>query len=173
MRFKILTLLSLTLLLFSSCKKNTNSAGNDSNLVHNEQEISEKDIKNLDFIEYALDQKVQIIIQDWTEYFQIQDVINNIKKGDLSFFNDNKKAINLLINALKTNIPEGIKSESIEARLLVVEIKLLKLESLANLTTTSKEKLLSTIEEFFISYSNLTLQMNKKIEFDSRLIEKP
>jgi hypothetical protein len=172
MRFKILTLLSL-LLLFSGCKKNVKNKDAESIEQNNSQGISEKDIEDLDYIEYALDKKTDTIIQDWSEYIQIHDLVNNVKVGDLSFFNDNEKAIKLLLKELKTKIPEAIKSASIEARLLVVETKLYKLESLSNLSTTSKEELLGTIKEFLVAFSNLNLQMNKKVEFDTRVIERP
>ncbi|WP_298531555.1 hypothetical protein [uncultured Algibacter sp.] len=172
MRFKILTLLSL-ILLFSSCKKNAENNKVAPLKEGNAQGISERNIMDLDYIEYALDQKVDTIVQDWDEYTQIQDVIDEVKTTDLSFFNDNEKAIKLLLKDLKVNIPEPLKAASIEARLLVVETKLYKLESLSNLSSTSKEELLSTIEEFLVAFSNLNLQMNKKIEFDTRVIEKP
>jgi len=172
MRFKILTILSL-ILLFSGCKKKLENEEAELIEQNNTQGVSEKDIEDLDYIDYALDQKTDAIIQDWTEYLQIQDVVNNVKIGDLSFFNDNEKAIKLLLKELKANIPEALKATSIEARLLVVETKLYKLESLSNLSTTGKEELLATIEEFLVAFSNLNLQMNKKVEFDTRIIERP
>lgn len=172
MRFKILILLTL-IFFYSGCKKNTENENTKSIEQNNTLGISEKDIENLDYIDYALDKKADTIIQDWTEYLQIQDVTNSVKTGDLSFFNDNTKAIKLLLVALKRNIPEAVKATSIEARLLVVETKLYKLESLSNLSSTGKEELLATIKEFLVAFSNLKLQINKKVEFDSRIIERP
>ena len=104
MRFKILTLLIL-LLLFFGCQKNEKNKEAETIKQNNTQGISEKDIKDLDYIEYALDQKTDTIIQDWSEYIQIHDLVNNVKVGDLSFFNDNEKAIKLLLKELKTKIP--------------------------------------------------------------------
>ncbi|MDA9775017.1 hypothetical protein N9B67_01725, partial [Algibacter sp.] len=85
----------------------------------------------------------------------------------------NEKAIKLLLKDLKQNVPEALNSSSIVARILVLETKLLILESLANLSTTAKEELLETIKEFFVSFYTLSFQMNKKVEFDNRSIEKP
>lgn len=172
MRIKILTLLSV-ILLFSGCKKSAENASNESTNQDSNYGVTQKEIEGLNYIEYTLDEKVNDIIQGWTEYLQIQDVIDSIKKGDLSFFNDNEKAIKMLLKELKKNIPETLEASSIEARLLVVETKLYKLESLSNLSTTSKEELLSTIKEFLVAFSNLNLQMNKKIDFDTRIIERP
>ena len=54
-----------------------------------------------------------------------------------------------------------------------METKFLKLESLVNLSTTSKTELIANIQDFLIAFSNLNLQMNKKIENDNIIIERP
>ena len=90
MRFKITTILSV-ILLFSGCKKNEASSTTERIEQDNNKGISEKDIEAFNYMEYALDEKVNEVIQDWTAYLQIQDVITAIKTGDLSFFNDNEK----------------------------------------------------------------------------------
>ncbi|WP_136482099.1 hypothetical protein [Cognatitamlana onchidii] len=161
------------LFLITACKKeqeNNVSSQIEQNIHH---EVSRNDIEALDYTEYIIDSKADKLIQDWSEYIQIQEVISSVKTGDLSFFNDNKKAIKQLLKELKSNIPEALKTASIEARILVFETKLYQLESLSNLSTTSKEELLSTIKEFLVAFSNLSLQINKKIEFDTQVIEKP
>ncbi len=172
MPIKTLVILSF-LVLFSACKKTQDGPTEDQIEQNKSQEITEQDIAKLKYIEYALDSKTEDIIQDWAEYIQIEEVVNNIKKGDLIFFNDNDKAILLLLKELKQNVPESLNSSSIAARILVLETKVLKLESLANLPTTTKEELLETIKEFFVSFYTLSFQMNKKVEFDNRSIEKP
>ena len=172
MRFKSLVILSF-LFLFSACKKTQEDAVKDEIEQNKSQEITEQDVSKLKYIEYALDSSTDETIQDWVEYGQIEEVVDNIKQGDLSFFNDNKKAIQLLLKDQKETLPEALNSESIIARILVLETKILKLESLANLSTTTKEELLETIKEFFVSFYTLSFQMNKKIEFDNRSIEKP
>ncbi|WP_194767254.1 hypothetical protein [Tamlana sp. I1] len=172
MRIKILMLLGL-IIVFSSCKNEKEEQTTEKIEVNNSHAVSQQDIEKLDYIEYAIDDKVANQIKDWTEYHQLQTVINSTKKGDLSYFNDNEKAIKTAFKELKSKIPSAVKSPSISARILVVETKLYKLESLANLATTSKEELLATIKELLVAFSNLNLQMNKKVEFDSINIEKP
>ena len=172
MRIKTLVILSF-LVLFFACKKPQDGSSEDQIEQNKNQEITEQDISKLKYIEYALDSKTEEVIQDWAEYTQIEEVVDNIKKGDLTFFNDNEKAIKLVLKELKQNVPEPLNSSSIVARLLVLETKILKLESLANLSTTTKEELLETIKEFFVSFYTLSFQMNKKVEFDNRSIEKP
>lgn len=172
MRIKTLIVLSFLILIFA-CKKTQEAIPEDQIEQNKNSEITEQDISKLKYIEYILDSKTENVVQDWAEYLQLENVILDIKKGDISFFKDNKKVIQLLLVELKQNIPNALNSESVLSRILVLETKLLKLESLSNLTTTSKEELLENIKEFLISFSNLTFQMNKKVEFDNRSIEKP
>ncbi|MCF7559367.1 hypothetical protein L3X39_01860 [Sabulilitoribacter multivorans] len=171
MVIKTLNILCLLLILISC--KNNQEAGPDDNVEKQSQEITELDISKLKYIDYALDAKTEDTIKDWQAYYQLQDVIINIKKGDLSFFNNNEEEVKILLSKLRENIPQQISSPSVLARILVLETKILKLESLSNLATTSKEELLITIKEFLVACSNINFQMNKKIEFDGRDIEKP
>lgn len=172
MRIKSLIILSF-LVLFSACKKTQEVTTETQTEQDKSKEITEQDITKLRYVEYILDSKTEDIVKDWAEYLQLEGVFNNLKKGDLVFFIDNTKAIQLLLRDLKQNIPRPLNSESILSRILVLETKTYKLESLANLSTTSKKELLENIKEFFVSFSNLNFQMNKKTEFDSRDIEKP
>jgi len=172
MRLKILVLL-IFLIMFTACKKGNEDVTENQIEQNKSKEITEKDISKLKYLEYILDPKTESIVRDWAEYIQLDEVVANVKKGDLVYFINNRKVIQLFLKELKQNIPKALNSESILSRVLVLETKLLKLESLSNLTTTSKKELIDTIKEFLVSFSNLSFQMNKKIEFDSRSIEKP
>ncbi len=170
MTIRLLAVLSVLTILFS-CKKTQ-----ENNLDENEnvsQDISEKDLSNLDFIEFTLDPKTENTIKDLGEYFQLQDVVNEVKKGDLSFFSDNDEEIDELFKLLIENIPDDVNSSATLARIVALETKFYKLKSFSNLTKTDKQEVSDIIKEFLESFSNLNFQMNKKIEKDSRIIEKP
>jgi hypothetical protein len=172
MRLKTLIILS-GLMLCLACKKEVETSANVAIEEATSQLVTGQDISKLKYIEYTLDSKTAETIKDWAEYWQLDQLVADIKKGDLNFFKDNQKAIMLLLKELKETIPATLNSPSINARLLVLETKILKLESLANLTTTTKTELLESIKEFFVAYYTLTFQMNKKIEFDSRSVDRP
>ncbi|OEK09465.1 hypothetical protein A8C32_12170 [Flavivirga aquatica] len=168
MSAKILSVFCLLVLSFS-CKK-----AQENVIEENKSEsVAEHDFSKFKYIDYALDEKTEKALEDWQEYFQLQDIITNVKKGDLSFFEDNKVEVKLFLKKLKESIPEKVNASSIFARILVLETKFYKLESLYNLSTTNNEELSSAVKEFLVSFSNLNLQMNKKIEFDNRTISKP
>ena len=172
MNIKFLSLVVL-LTVFFSCKKtqeeNTSTADED----NTKQELSKNDISKLNFVDYILDEKTETSIESWQEYTELNDVVVNIKDGDLSYFNDNDEGIKTLFKNLKIKIPKTVETPSIIARIVALETKFYKLKSFSGLSTTSKEELNAVIKEFLESFSYLNLQMNKKIENDSNNTEKP
>lgn len=165
----------IMIIVFFSCKKteeNTKSMITEEPIT---QKISETDISKMNYTDYVLDSKTETAVEDWLKYKEIDDVVNLVKEGDLSYFHDNdrKNIIRNFFIALKKAIPDTLNKPAISARILVLETKTWKLESLSNLSTTTEEELNQTIKEFLVSFSNLNLQMNKKLEKDSQYIEKP
>jgi hypothetical protein len=135
--------------------------------------ISEKDISQFKFLEYSLDIKTKKEIENWTSFKELEDLVIRVKKGDLSYFKDNNEVITKFVNELKEKIPDTLNTPSVNARIIALETKIYKLESLYNLSTTSKDELSLMIKEFLESISNLNLQMNKKLEKDSQISETP
>lgn len=172
MKIKFFGILILFISLFTCKNTQENATKNLANNIDS-QEITEEDIAKLKFVDFVLDSKTEKAIENWQEYIQLQDIVTNVKKGDLSFLNDNNEVIVTLLNDLKKNIPETVNTSSILARIVALETKLYKLESLANLNTTTTQELKGVIKEFLVSFSNLNLQMNKKLEKDGQHIVKP
>lgn len=171
MKIKFLSV--LVLVLFFSCNKKQENSELTIVKVDDSLLIKEKDISKLKYTDYILDDRTENVILNWVEYNQLQDVVNKVKKADLTFFKDDNKTIQDLLKNLKQTIPLEVKTESILSRITVLETKIYKLESLSKLSTTTKPELLELTKEFLIAFSNLNLQMNKKLEGDSIIIEKP
>lgn len=171
MKIKVLVTLSLITMVMSC--KNIQEDTTENYTDNNGEKITEKELSNLDIIEFTLDVKTKKAIENWEEYNQLQEVVKNVKKGDLSFFIDNTEVIKTLFKDLLKNIPSEVNTNATLARIVALETKLYKLESLYNLSTTSKEELSTVIKEFLQSFSNLNFQMNKKLEKDYNDIEKP
>jgi uncharacterized protein involved in high-affinity Fe2+ transport len=172
MKFKILITLTI-LLLISACKKTQDAQAEPETEIKDPRGISEKSIADLKYTEYALDPKTEKAIESWSEYFDLENHVNNIKKGDLGFFYDNDKNILTLLRDLKKDIPEAVNSDATMARVSSIETHLYKLNSLANLDSGTKKELLLAIEDFLKSFSNLNFQMNQKIEADNINIVRP
>ncbi|WOD45251.1 hypothetical protein [Hwangdonia lutea] len=173
MKLKLISLIGIFIVILSCKKTEENNPIEVDETENTSQELTESDIAKLDFVDFGLDEKTERAIENWQEYYQLQDVVNNVKKGDLIFFSNNEEAIKTLLTDLKKNIPAPVNTPATLARLQVLDTKVLKLESLYNLSTTSKKELNATVKEFLVAVSNLNFQMNKKLEKDSRNIQKP
>jgi hypothetical protein len=161
------------LLVFVSCKKKQDDAALVVEKPVESQVIKAKDVAKIKYTDYILDSRAEDSIVNWMAYKQLDEVVNNLKKADLSFFKANEKNVKELVRNLKQTIPAEINNNAITARITALETQLLKLESLYNLSTTTKPELLENIRAFLVAFSNLNLQMNKKIEADNIIIERP
>ena len=173
MSIKFYFILSVYILLFSCKGSQEENVVTFDTAEKESEEITKKDIANLKYTDFILDSKTEVAIETWQEYIQLKDVINNVKNADLSFFNDNDETIKNLLKDFKKNIPEIVSTPSVLARIMVLETKIYKLESLSNLNTTTKKELIGVIKDFLVSFANLNLQMNKKLEKDGQSIIKP
>lgn len=169
-----LTYIVSLLLLFIACKKAATSSSDVASKQNTSTTITESDISKMKFTEFVLSQETKTVVESWTEYAQLQEQVGYVKKGDLSYFNDNKKSIETLLKGLKDNIPETFSNNSILARIKIVETSIYKLESLVRLSTTTKPELMDGIKAFLIAISNLDNQLNKVIEHErNNSIPKP
>lgn len=169
---KILNILFVCLLIVSCKQKEIVEDETTISEISNNQ-IQEGDVSKIKYTEYVLSPETKDVVQNWSEYTQLQEQVNYVKKGNLSYFENNKETIEALFKGLYANIPEKIKENSILARVKALETKFFKLESLVNLSTTTKTELQNGIHEFLIAVTNLDLQMNKIIELESQNIVKP
>ncbi|TBN01893.1 hypothetical protein EYD45_12760 [Hyunsoonleella flava] len=135
--------------------------------------ITEADIEKLKYIEFSLDPKVEILAEPWQPYEQLQTAIENIKKANFSFFEDNEQAVFELVKELRKAIPDTLKTQSVLSRITIVENMLYKLDDTHEMHTTTKPELAEAIKNLLVSYSNLNFQLNKKIEKDGQRIVRP
>jgi len=149
---------------------------NDVNIIDNRTEshkITSKDINQIKFTEYVLSDLAVQKTKDWLTFQNLQDHIEVLKKGDVSFIKDDKAILQSFITDLKNEIPESLNVTSIIVRLTVLETTLFKLNEILNFQNISKQSVLSNIEGVLIAYNNLILQINKKVEKESQKIVKP
>ncbi|MFL0353042.1 hypothetical protein [Xanthomarina sp. GH4-25] len=167
---KLILSFFLIVCLFS-CEENTKNEQQTEN--NTTVLVSKKNIQKLNYTDFVLDSKVKKKIQGWNKYTELEGVILNLKQGNLSYFKENHDILEALITDLKETIPESVNSPSVMSRLIALDTKLYKLESVVNLSNTTSDKLIIPIKEVLVSFSNLNLQMNKKIERESQKIQKP
>jgi hypothetical protein len=175
----LILLSSIILCLNLSCNKTAQSEEkvlqnvNSKNINSKEFKVSAKDINQIKYTEFALSDLSEKSTEDWLKFQELQEGIMLLKKGDLSFFKDDKAILKSLFTDLKNEIPETLNTPPILVRLSVLETTIFKLEGTSNINNVKKELLLNAIKEVLTAYSNIILQMNKKLEKDSQNIEKP
>lgn len=154
-------------ILILSCNNSEDQQNiTNKNETQTELKISAKAIEAFKYDDYALSDEGQDLLNEWQKYQELAIQINYLKKADLSFFNGDKKLLTDFIADFSKNIPERLQTNPITSRVVIVETKLLKLNenlTLSNIKTTTK---LTSIKEVLVAFSNLTLQINKKLEFD-------
>jgi len=163
----------IILFLNLSCDKTTQSGEKILQEVNSEFKVSAYDINQIKFTEFALSDLTEKYTRDWLKFQEFQEEIDRLKKGDLTFFINDKTILQIFFKDIKIEIPESLNISSILVRLSVLETSIFKLRSITNLNNVKKELLLKAIKEVLVANSNIILQMNKKFEKDSQKIEKP
>lgn len=136
-------------------------------------EISAKDINELKYTDYVLDAEAKNILMDWQRFQELNLQLGYLKQGDLNFFKNQQEEVKTLFDSLKVNIPEPINVKPIVSRITVLETKSLKLHTNLTLTNIEKATKLASIKEVLVAHANLILQINKKIEYDANVYERP
>jgi hypothetical protein len=166
----------MTLSIFNfSCKKeisaDTTTTIEDAKTY--EIKITAQDIKKLNYTEYALSDLAESKTQDWLKFQELSTQIEVLKKGDLSFFQNDKTLLKTFLSDLKSEIPLQLSDPSILVRLNVLETTAFKLEGITKLGNLDKTTILNYIKDVLVSYTSIVFQINKKIEKDSQNIIKP
>lgn len=166
-------LLILCVLIFIGCK----SEPKVEETIQEDQEktyvISAKDIEKLEYTDYVLSADSNKAVLDWQKFQDLQEHLELLKNGDLSFFRVEKKIMEEFILELKTEQPSSVTTPAIRSRMTVLETTLLRLQDLANLDNIKKNDLLESIKELLVADVNLKLQVNKKFEKEAQQIQLP
>lgn len=161
----------LTMVLLTSCPKGDKVDNSENESIQDSQntEITEADIEAIDILEFSLSVDGKKATEDWAPFQTMINEIDNLRTGDLSFFKQESSLVETHFGELKSSVPDTLKSKPIQARLLAFETKLYLLNNELNLQNFPKAKKIGATKEFLISYSNLLLQINKKLELDANI----
>lgn len=168
------TIFLVVLLLYFSCNQDKNPETTPtSQEVKKESKITKSTIEKLQYQDYLLDAKARKIIENWPKFQELVGHIKLLKQAEFSFLGGDKETIIALVNDLKAETPETLKTNPITSRIVVLETTILKLHNELNLDNPNRDELLISITEVLSAMSNLNLQINKKIEFDVNNIDRP
>ena len=157
-----------------SCKTDTQQQEIKTETVDKQSKtITKKEIESLKYNDYGLSNDAKKAVNDWQKYQELATQIEYLKEADLSFLKSDISLISTFINDFSAEIPKAINTNEINSRITALQTKLLKLNSLLLLDNISKAEQLQGLKEVFIAFSNLNLQINKKLEFEKNNISKP
>ncbi len=165
----------LGMLLFLNCGNN-NSETQNLNLEETEQEqkrISAKAIEDFKYADYTLSDDAENEVRDWSKYQELATQFSFLKQADITFFTTEKDTLKVFLDSLKGSIPKNINTNSVSARIVALETKLLKLNDDLTLENYAVENKLESIKELLIANSNLIYIINKKLEFDKNDVSRP
>ena len=166
-------LLCFVLLIFVSCKSDKKEDSQKNILSKNPKYLTEDMISKIKFEEFVLDKKAQIIAENWSAYQIIVTAIDNSKRLNYDFFIKNDEEFNTTFTELNKNIPEAFDTQPIKARLLVLQTQMYRLkDELAFRPRLLKDDVIY-LKEVYEAFSNLNLLINKKLEREAQIIEKP
>jgi hypothetical protein len=136
-------------------------------------QITIKDISQIKYTEYALSDLAKKETNNWISFNLLSTEIENLKKGNYSFFVDDKTILISFIDGLISEVPELLNTASILVRIAVIKTAIYKLEESSTFKNVGKQPILKNIEDLLLAHNHLLLQINKRIEKESRHIEKP
>lgn len=161
--------------VFLGCKPKPEEPVAEADAKSSKQEeaaITAKDIAALSYNDYVLSALAQEKTSNWGGLHELNNQVNFLKKGDLSFFAAKDSIVKAFITNLKTNLPPSVDTNIINARLVTVEAKVLKFNDAAGVQNLPKKTILENLKEVLVAVANLNLQVNKKFELESNNINK-
>ena len=154
---KLIKLLPVFILLFC-CKE----------IDKEEKQQLDTETKVINYSELNLDSvyKIKIYnqIENWMNYIELSEFIEQLNLNDFSSVIDNKKYLIRFFNVIKNTIPNEINKPEIKSRLTVIETDFLRFEALISnyeINDKMKRKMVKKINN---SFSNLNYQIDKLTE---------
>lgn len=166
--------LLLSLFLILGCNSKSEPSTTDiSEEEQDSQRITAKDVENLKYTDFTLSTEAKEAVMNWQRYQELIMQIEYLKKADFSFFSGKNELLNNFLKDLNADMPATVATPAIKERLIALETKLLKLHSTLKLSNTKKAEILAATKELLVATSNFHLQINKKFELESQIIEDP
>jgi hypothetical protein len=159
-------------LAFCSCKDNGKSILKTNNLASDYKPLTSSMISEINFTDILLDENAKLDAQNWTSYKSLAQALSEIKELNYDFFKSDNIEFDTTFKELNTNIPEAFNSQSVKARLLVLQTRLYRFKDELSFNPTLNTSHTVFIKEIFVAFSNLNLQINKKLEKEAQVIIK-
>ncbi|MFC3876070.1 hypothetical protein [Winogradskyella maritima] len=135
--------------------------------------LTAKAINDFRYNEYILSKDTEETVSNWDEFLELSKHIEFLKTADVTFFTQDLVTLQTFLNNMKTNIPDNINTKPVNARLLVLETRILKLHNDLTLDNIAVAEQVNSIQELLVASSNLNFVINKKLELEDYDIGRP
>ena len=115
-------------------------------------------------LESVYEIKLNSNINEWINYGELDEYVNQLNLNDYSSLIDNKKYLIRFFNGIKNTIPIEINKPEIKSRLTVIETDFLRFESILSVYESNEEAKIKMVEKINNSFSNLNFQIDKLTE---------
>ena len=147
----------LLFISFTSCEKTKNEVKKE---MINKEQINYSEIN----FESIYEIKYYSSIEQWINYFELNEFIEQLNSNDFSSLVNNKKYLIRFFNTIKNSIPKSIKKSEIISRITVIETDFLKFESMLSEYEVESEVKIKMVKKINNSFSNLNFQIDKILE---------
>ena len=103
-------------------------------------------------------------IEQWINYFELNEFIEQLNSNDYSSLIANKKFLLRFFRGIKFSIPDEINKPEIKSRLTVIETDFMRFESMLSNYEIEKEIKIKMVKKINNSFSNLNFQIDKLLE---------
>ena len=103
-------------------------------------------------------------IDNWMNYVELSEFIEQLNLNDFSSVIDNKKYLIRFFNVIKNTIPLDINKPEIKSRLTVIETDFLRFEAMISNYEINDRMKTKMVKKINNSFSNLNFQIDKLTE---------
>ena len=108
--------------------------------------------------------KNKYVIENWLNYSELSQIINEINNNNLSALTDNKIYLKRFFKGIKNTIPDMINEPEIISRITVIETDILKFESDLSESYSDEIQKLKMTKKVNNAFSNLNFQIDMLVE---------
>ena len=167
--FFTISCLSLTLLL--GCRSEQNTESKIETTSSEKSPVKKFNPNTQNNITLEIDDAALVELDQWTSFFILQKEIIKLEQNKANGFQENEKRIETYFKGLDLNIPEIFNTNTIWARLKVLETEIYLYNEISN-TNGTQELIKTTRENIISAYQNLVRQINKTHEKATQGIDK-
>jgi hypothetical protein len=159
------------LILLIGCKSEQNAESKIETTSSEKSPVKKFKQDTQNKVTLEIDDAALVELDQWTSFFILQKEIVKLKQNKDNDFQENEKRIETYFKSLELNIPEKFNTNTIWARLKVLETEIYLYNEISN--TNESQELLKTAQENIVSaYQNLVRQINKTHEKATQNIDK-